>query len=158
MYILFNQHGETNLISLMTIAYPLVKTKGQFDVMYVDFSAAFDSIMHNKLLRLFSIRGVDDRLVDWISSYLTNWKCYILINDFITKVFYTPLTGIPQGAILAQLFYNFYISTMEIDQDTDYTGLFADDTKLGNTISELEDSTRYVLRWTNWFLWLTFTG
>ena len=41
------------------------------DVLYLDYSHAFDSVIHSKLLAKLKMYGIYDALLSWISAFLT---------------------------------------------------------------------------------------
>ena len=41
------------------------------DVVYLDFSKAFDSVPHQRLLVKLNAYGVQDKLLNWIKAFLT---------------------------------------------------------------------------------------
>ena len=43
----------------------------QVDSVYLDFKAAFDSVVHSKLLHKLNIFGIKGNLINWIESFLS---------------------------------------------------------------------------------------
>ena len=69
------------------------------DVVYIDFSRAFDSIVFNKLLAKLEHYGITGKLLSFISAFIHNIEqCVVLDNCFssVTNV----LSGVPQGSVL----------------------------------------------------------
>jgi hypothetical protein len=42
------------------------------DIVYIDFSKAFDSIVYSKLLFILELYGITGKLLNWIRSFLSN--------------------------------------------------------------------------------------
>ena len=42
------------------------------DIIYIDYSRAFDSVVHSKLIHKFKCYGLQYELLSWIESFLTN--------------------------------------------------------------------------------------
>ena len=69
------------------------------DVVYIDFSKAFDSVSHEKLLYKLSNYGLGEKLRTWISCFLTNRIQMVKINDELSRSLKVT-SGVPQGSIL----------------------------------------------------------
>ena len=50
-------------------------------VVLLDFSKAFDSIDHNKLLSKLKSLGTSSFALDWFRSYLKDWRQYVRIGS-----------------------------------------------------------------------------
>ena len=51
------------------------------DVAYIDFSKAFDSIVHSKLLSKLNAYGITGPLLDWIAAFLGNRSQCVCIDN-----------------------------------------------------------------------------
>ena len=78
----------------------------------LDLSAAFDTIDHSLLLdRLNYKLGASGTALAWFSSYLTNRKQRIHLNDPISEIFALNY-DVPQGSCLGPLLLIIYASEM----------------------------------------------
>ena len=119
---------------------------------FLDLKKAFDTVDHQILLNKlynYGIRGLPAKL---INSYLTNRTQQTIIGN--TKSDKTHLThGVPQGSILAPLFFNLYINDI-INSSKFSIKLFADDACLicsSNELTELESTiNRELININNW--------
>ena len=77
----------------------------------LDFSSAFDCVVHSKLLnRLQDEFGVSGRCLDWLRSYLEDRSQYASMKEQseITSL----KTGVPQGSVLGPLLFSVYTSPL----------------------------------------------
>ena len=87
-----NQHGFvkgrsiiTNLLNLSHDVNESLKANKQMDIIYFDYSKAFDTVDHSllvKKLHAWVIRGL---LLNWIKSYLENRQLMVRINSSISN-------------------------------------------------------------------------
>ena len=74
------------------------------DVLYLDFSRAFDTLVHSKLLHKLCSYGVQHELLNWIRSFLSGRSQRVLIDGHLS--FSANVTsGIGQGSILGPSFF-----------------------------------------------------
>ena len=86
----------------MTAWSLLLHNKAPMDVIYFDFSHAFDSVVHSKLhmlhIKLQSF-GLDGKLLAWITAFLTDRsQCVVVEGKFSDWV--RVVSGVPQGSVL----------------------------------------------------------
>ena len=116
----------------------------EVDVIYLDFTKAFDKVCHTILIDRLKTYGIGGKLIGWFNSYLTGRQQRVVL-DGIYSNWLDVTSGVPQGSILGPLLFLVYIDEMPNYLRNDsklYIALFADDSKLYSRISNATDSER----------------
>ena len=127
---------------LLLTTHELLKhrdAKRQVDIGILDFSKAFDTVPHKRLLNKLRLYGIHGSVFRWIESFLTNRRQLVVCDG--TKSEYSPVTsGVPQGTVLGPLLFLLYINDMPsvVDSGTSVR-LFADDALVYRVINNIED-------------------
>ena len=70
----------TNLISFCDLVTHLVDEVKAVDVVYLDFSKAFDAVSHSILLQELAACGLDRYTLGWVRSWLEGHAQRVVVN------------------------------------------------------------------------------
>nr|CAH8863694.1 unnamed protein product [Trichobilharzia regenti] len=95
------------LSNLLTARENWVKSRD--DRRLIDFSKAFDKVLHKGLLIWLESLGIKSRLVNWLREVLINGRQGVRINSELSS--WTAVrSGVPQGILLGPLLFILYIN------------------------------------------------
>ena len=121
---------------------------------FSDYSKAFDTVDYLTLLDKLSYLGFSKPEPIWMTSYLTQRKQFVQINDKRSS-FETVPFGVPQGSVLGPLLFNVYTPDLQ-DNVKGNVCQFADDTtlyhhvkpcKMDDDIKVLQKNTNSLYNW-----------
>lgn len=108
------------------------------DIVYVDFAKAFDKVDINIAMRKIRSLGITGILADWIECFLKNRTQQVIVNSAKSSSEYV-LSGVPQGSVLGPLIFLILIGDIDKDIAQSFLSSFADDTRIGRQIDNIED-------------------
>ena len=100
-----------------------------FDVIYTDFSKAFDSVPHKRLFIKLESLGIKGDILNWIKSFLRGRTQSVNVNGAHSS-WKKVLSGIPQGSVIGPILFVIFINDMPDSVKHSICRLFADDCKL----------------------------
>lgn len=141
------QHGfvksrstVTNLFCFTQDLAESIDNGMQTDVVFMDFSRAFDRMDHGILLSKLLNFGFSENFVIFLQSYLTNRIQFVQCHGHRSAEV-VATSGVPQGSHLGPLFFIIFINDILSVLNVDCL-LYADDMKIYSNIQCLEDCTR----------------
>ena len=139
-----NQHGfrqqyscESSLAGFTQELAEHLDNGKQVDAILVDFSKAFDTVPHSILMEKFSAMELDNRVVNWIGTFLTNRTQRVKVGNSLSDPV-NITSGVPQGTVLGPTLFLGFINdvTKKIDSRVK---LFADDLIVYRVIEDMDD-------------------
>ena len=142
-----HQHGfrkgfstETQLIAVLDDWLSSLDKQTRTDVLLVDFSKAFDSVSHQRLLLKLNYYGITGNSLSWIENFVLDRTQCVLVSG--TRSSWISVTsGVPQGTVLGLLLFLIYINDIAHNLNTKIK-LFADDAVFYSEVSNVHDMTR----------------
>ena len=107
------------------------------DVVYVDFSKAFDKVSHRLLLNKLPTFDIPRQLLVWFENYLNGRKFQVRVYNELSDPRIVT-SGVPQGSILGPLLFSLFINDLP-DIFKSPCLMYADDLKLWRTIETSSD-------------------
>ena len=129
----------TNLITVRDYWTKEVDLGHEVDVVYLDFSKAFDRVQHSVLLRKLFQYGISGPMLTWIESYLHGRSSTVRVCGAYSEKL--PVTmGVPQGSVLGPLLFLVHINDLPKHVQS-HIAIFADDAKISRAIISQDDRT-----------------
>ena len=128
---------ETQLLTTAFDLFNSFEREKQMDVAILDFSKAFDTVPHKKLLHKLSLYGITGPLHAWLSNFLTQRSMRVVIEGACSQST-TVDSGVPQGTVLSPTLFLCHINDLPSSVSSQVR-LFADDCLLYREINTFKD-------------------
>jgi len=142
-----SQHGfrkkrscESQLILTADDLARGIEDNEQVDVIFLDFSKAFDKVHHFSLLKKLNHYGVNRELLDWTKDFLFGRTQRVVVEGKFSDPA-AVTSGVPQGTVLGPLLFLIYINDLpNYISEGSTVRLFADDSAVYRRIRSEEDA------------------
>ena len=108
------------------------------DIAVLDFSKAFDTVPHKRLLTNLKHYGIAGNTLSWIRAFLTNRTQRVLVEGCGSQLA-SVRSGVPQGTVLGPLLFLAFINDLPHHVQSQIR-LFADDCLLYRPMCDISDS------------------
>lgn len=156
-----NQHGffkgrstATNLLQFVSFTLDAMDNGKFVQTLYTDFSKAFDRIDIPMLLFKLQKIGVENTLLNWIESYLSDRTQIVKFNGKFSR-FIKVTSGVPQGSHLGPLLFILFINDVSSFLKHIKIITYADDMKLYMEIEKLSDVSLFQSEVDSFYQWCT---
>ena len=152
------QHGfvkrrstTTNLLEALNMWTEAMMHGIPVDVLFLDYSKAFDTVPHQRLLQQVKSFGIQGEALQWICSFLSNRRQRVRVNGQLSD-FKPVLSGVPQGSILGPILFTLFVNDIP-EEINNIISMYADDTKIYAAIqsdinsSSLADDLKAMEEW-----------
>ena len=116
---------ETQLITTVHDLLTSFDSGKQIDLAILDFSKAFDTVPHDRLLQKLDKYGIRGPLHDWLRSFLTERSMQVVVEGCSSNQTSVD-SGVPQGTVLGPLLFLCHINDLP-EVVKSQVRLFADD-------------------------------
>ena len=139
------QHGfrtgrstQTNLIEFLDATTKWMDEGKAFDIVYLDFSKAFDKVCHKRLIKKLEDIGIGGKILAWIKNWLSGRQQRVKVEDQFSD-WVDVLSSVVQGSVLGGTLLDIFIDDIRKVVLDALIQMFADDTKVALTIENEED-------------------
>ena len=123
-------------------------------VLFVDFAKAFDVIDHKLLLRKLALYKFSDESLSLIKSFISNRQHMVVLGN-VQSQYKCQTYGVPQGSVLGPFLFSLYINDLPLYIFEALCELFADDTTIHTSHSNLsqlersmQNNVNHLVQWT----------
>lgn len=131
---------STNLVFLNIYVFQHLDANTQVDVIYTNFTKAFERVNRCVLLHKQELTGFSRSPLFWIASYLADRRYYIGIDGSATTS-YLAFSGVPQGSPLDPILFNLFINDLPTVFTVSHSLLYANDAKIFHSVESFDEAT-----------------
>lgn len=123
--------------------------------LFIDFSKAFDTLSHKKLVEILERSGIRGHCLNWFKNYLTCRSYRVKIDNTLSKEINID-HGVPQGSKLGPILYLIYANDMMSILRNSTAFAYADDTAilisnsdLNSAVTIMQTELNEITRWSH---------
>ena len=139
------QHGfrakrspQTNLIEFLDQTTKWMDEGVSFDILYLDFSKAFDLVCHKRLMLKLEAMGITGKVKEWLRDWLRGRKQRVKVDDELSE-WMEVISSVVQGSVLGGTLFDIFIDDIHQVVRDALIRMFADDTKVALKVENDDD-------------------
>jgi ribonuclease P/MRP protein subunit RPP40 len=87
----------------------MVDDSSAADIIYLDFSKAFDKVPHTRLLAKLEAHSIRGKMLSWIKNWLQDWRQRVVIGGE-NSTWQRIKSGVPQGSLLGPVLFKVHLN------------------------------------------------
>ena len=117
----------------------MIDSSTTVDMIYLDFSKAFDNVDHGSALQKLRDLGITGNMGVWLHQFLSDMTQFVRLPGVVSKD--SPvLSGVLQGTVLGPLLFIIILSDINKDLLSSKVISYSDDTRVYTNITQIENS------------------
>ena len=130
----FRKAGSTgDLAYAVHVWSSALESCGESRVISLDISKAFDRVWHKGLLAKLPMFGLNQTLINWIGSFLSDRSVAVRVDGFLSNL-HSINAGVPQDSVISPVLFILFINDL-LTSTSSSIHSFADDTFISSSLS-----------------------